>query len=54
MDSFIIYICVDGEVTIATPNSTENIVKGETLLVPAIIKTYLITAKNAKLLEVYV
>jgi len=54
MDSFIIYMCVDGEVTIATPNSTENIVKGETLLVPAIIKTYLITAKNAKLLEVYV
>ncbi|MCF6296142.1 MAG: class I mannose-6-phosphate isomerase [Flavobacteriaceae bacterium] len=53
-DSFIIYMCVDGEVEISTDLFSEIIKKGETLLVPAIIKTYQITAKNAKLLEVYV
>ena len=53
-DSFIIYICVEGEVEISTNSFSEKIQKGETLLVPAIIKTYQITAKKAKLLEVYV
>ncbi|RLD29196.1 MAG: mannose-6-phosphate isomerase [Bacteroidetes bacterium] len=53
-DSFIIYICVDGEAEISTDMFSEKIKKGETLLVPAIIKTYQITAENAKLLEVYV
>jgi len=33
---------------------SETIKKGETLLLPSIIKTYQITSKNAKLLEVYV
>jgi len=53
-DSFIIYICVEGEVEISTNSFSEKIQKGETLLVPAIIKTYQITSKKAKLLEVYV
>lgn len=53
-DSFIIYICVDGEAEIKTENVTEGIKKGETLLVPAAIKSFQIVAKNATLLEVYV
>jgi len=53
-DSFVIYICVEGEVEISTNLFSEKIKKGETLLIPAIIKTYQITAKKAKLLEVYV
>lgn len=54
VDSFIIYMCVSGEVEIETEQSTEIIKKGETLLLPAVIKTYQITSKKARLLEVYV
>ena len=53
-DSFIIYICVDGEANIITDMFSETIKKGETLLLPAALKTFQITSKNAKLLEVYV
>ncbi len=53
-DSFIIYICVDGEAEISTDLFSEKIKKGETILLPSAIKTYQITARNAKLLEVYV
>jgi len=53
-DSFIIYICVDGEVTITTENGIETIIKGETILIPATLKDFRITSNNAKLLEVYV
>ncbi|WP_299890582.1 type I phosphomannose isomerase catalytic subunit [uncultured Lacinutrix sp.] len=53
-DSFIIYICVDGTVTINTKDFSETINKGETLLIPSAIKSFEITAKKAKLLEVYV
>ena len=53
-DSFIIYMCVDGEANIKTKSHSESIVKGETVLIPAAIKEYSITTNNAKLLEVYV
>lgn len=53
-DSFIIYICVDGEATIETNNYSETILKGETVLLPAAIKKYSINSNKAKLLEVYV
>ena len=53
-DSFIIYICVDGEATIETETHSEIIKKGETILLPAIIKKYSINTNKAKLLEVYV
>ncbi|MBU2939471.1 class I mannose-6-phosphate isomerase [Lacinutrix sp. C3R15] len=54
IDSFIIYMCVSGEVEIETAQATERIIKGETVLIPAAIKTFQISSKNAKLLEVYV
>ncbi len=53
-DSFIIYMCMEGEVEISNHLFSEKIKKGETILLPAAIKSYQITAENAKLLEVYV
>ena len=53
-DSFMIYMCVDGEVEVSTDNSTTTISKGETILIPASIKDYNLKADYAKLLEVYV
>lgn len=53
-DSFFIYMCVDGEAKITANGITETIKKGETLLLPAAIKSYNITSKSATLLEVYV
>lgn len=53
-DSFIIYMCVDGEAEILANNFYETIKNGETILLPAAIKDYEITSKNASLLEVYV
>ncbi len=53
-DSFLIYICVEGQASITSPSKIVTIVKGETVLVPAILKSFTISAKNAKLLEVYV
>lgn len=53
-DSFVIYICVEGEAQIKTETYSEVIKKGETLLVPAAISSYQIIANDATLLEVYV
>jgi len=53
-DSFMIYMCVDGELTLTTASYSEHIKKGETLLLPAAITDYQLTSKNAKVLEVYV
>lgn len=53
-DSFMIYMCVEGEADIIYNNQCIQIKAGETLLLPAILKTYQISAKRAKLLEVYV
>jgi len=53
-DSFIIYMCVDGEAIIKTDTAKEQIIKGETILLPAAITSFEISAKNGTLLEVYV
>ena len=53
-DSFFIYICVEGSATIAYNGHSENIKKGETILVPAAVEHYEINSKKATLLEVYV
>jgi len=53
-DSFIIYMCVDGEVEISTSSFTTNISKGETILIPANIKNFKLNSAHGKLLEVYV
>jgi len=53
-DSFMIYMCVDGEVEILNDNFNETISKGETILVPAAIETYKLRSSYAKLLQVYI
>lgn len=53
-DSFMIYMCVEGEAEIITDQASEVIKKGETVLMPSAIKTFTIKSDNAKLLEVYV
>ena len=53
-DSFIIYMCVDGETKIEFESFSETVKKGETILIPAAIKHFTIESNNAKLLEVYV
>jgi mannose-6-phosphate isomerase len=53
-DSFVIYMCVDGEVEISTETSQDIISKGETILIPAVIKNYNLKTDYAKLLEVYI
>ena len=53
-DSFLIYMCVEGEANIMTNSMHETIKLGETILLPAAIKDFEISSKNAILLEVYV
>ncbi|MCA0154478.1 type I phosphomannose isomerase catalytic subunit [Winogradskyella vincentii] len=52
--SFIIYMCVNGEVEIITEDFRETISKGETILIPASVKDFNLISNNANLLEVYV
>ncbi|REE24327.1 mannose-6-phosphate isomerase type 1 [Winogradskyella pacifica] len=53
-DSFLIYMCVDGDVEVSTKDSIEHISKGETILIPAEIKNFALKSVFGKLLEVYV
>ncbi|MDG1380113.1 MAG: mannose-6-phosphate isomerase [Flavobacteriaceae bacterium] len=53
-DSFIIYICLEGQAQFESNNFSEVIEKGETILIPAILKEFVINSNNVKLLEVYV
>ncbi|MDR3132522.1 MAG: class I mannose-6-phosphate isomerase [Prevotellaceae bacterium] len=53
-DSFVIYVCIDGDATIQYNQRSETITKGETLLVPAAIADFtLLPSPKAKLLEAY-
>lgn len=53
LDSFIIYICVDGSMTIAWENETFTLKKGETILLPATIQNISLSSRDCQLLEVY-
>lgn len=56
LDSFVIYICLDGEVVVETESGSELIQKGETILIPASIENVHLkpVSASAKLLEVYI
>ncbi|MFA5327211.1 MAG: type I phosphomannose isomerase catalytic subunit [Prolixibacteraceae bacterium] len=56
LDSFVIYMCLDGFVQIETVSGIEFIQKGETVLIPASIDSVKLNVQtpSAKLLEVYV
>ena len=53
VDSFVIYICLDGSLKLTTGAGEETMVKGETVLIPAIFDSVVIEG-SGKLLEVYV
>jgi mannose-6-phosphate isomerase len=55
IDSFVVYICTDGEFQICWDGNTEKVIKGETVLLPAMIKEVALKPLNeASLLEVYI
>lgn len=54
MDSFVIYHCVHGQVTVKTGGGDEVLNEGETILIPACIdEVVLIPMKYSELLEIY-
>ncbi|WP_400076526.1 type I phosphomannose isomerase catalytic subunit [Winogradskyella sp. R77965] len=53
IDSFVIYICVEGKMEINYNNQIISLTKGETILVPANIAFLSFNSKDAKLLEVF-
>jgi mannose-6-phosphate isomerase len=55
IDSFVVFICTDGEFHIRWDGNSEKISKGETVLLPAMIKEVILEpAGDAKLLEVFI
>ncbi|HEX7585411.1 MAG TPA: mannose-6-phosphate isomerase, partial [Prolixibacteraceae bacterium] len=56
LDSFVIYICLEGEMQIKTESGSETVQKGETILIPASIENVQLNPVSAtvNLLEVYV
>jgi len=54
LDSFVIFMCVEGTATITAGGITESLKMGETILLPAVTNDMVFTSDNAKLLEVYV
>lgn len=53
LDSFVIYICLDGTLTLTTDQGVETIAKGETVLLPAQFESATL-AGDGKLIEVYI
>jgi len=54
-DSFVVYICIEGEFLLCWDDNSEKVTKGETVLLPAMIKEVILKpAGQAKLLEIYV
>ncbi|MBT8393455.1 MAG: class I mannose-6-phosphate isomerase [Flavobacteriaceae bacterium] len=54
LDSFVIFMCVDGEVDITTGCQTETLKMGETVLIPAEANEVAFNSDNGSLLEVYI
>ncbi len=54
IDSFVVYMCVEGDGIIEGNNFSETITKGETILVPAVINELNIKTNSAIFLEVYI
>lgn len=55
LDSFKIYMCLEGEVTIVYGDGEMKIAKGDTILVPAALEKYrIVAASTSRLLEVYI
>ncbi|HET6555972.1 MAG TPA: type I phosphomannose isomerase catalytic subunit [Prolixibacteraceae bacterium] len=54
LDSFVIFICLEGSVEVETESGSETLAMGETILIPASIESVTLkpTASSVKLLEV--
>ena len=53
LDSFVIYMCVEGALELNWNDSVYTLEMGETLLLPAVIKGVALKSDNAKIIEVY-
>lgn len=53
MDSFVIYICLDGDLELEYDGGTETVKKGETVLIPAELNEVTLKGQG-KVLEVYI
>jgi mannose-6-phosphate isomerase len=55
LDSFVLYICVDGDFIIRWDSSSEKVTKGETVLLPAMLNEITLEPLGeAQILEVYI
>ena len=54
LDSFVVFMCVEGQLEITAGLHTETVKMGETILIPANTQEVTFNSDNAKLLEVYV
>ena len=55
METFVVYMCLEGKVEIAGGTSTVQMQKGDTVLIPASMKDFTLTPQgNARLLEVFI
>lgn len=55
LDSFVIYLCTEGGFRIRWDGKTENVMKGETILIPAVITNVILEPETtAKTLEIYI
>jgi mannose-6-phosphate isomerase len=54
-DSFVVYICIEGEFLICWDGQTETVKKGETVLIPAMIRELVLEpVMETRLLEIYI
>jgi mannose-6-phosphate isomerase len=54
-DSFVVYICIEGEFSICWDGNSENVIRGETVLLPAMIKEVTLQPGNeARILEIFI
>jgi mannose-6-phosphate isomerase len=55
LDSFVIYVCVEGRIRVESGSSIETLKKGEVLLIPAIAEKVLLSPKTeSRILEVFI
>jgi mannose-6-phosphate isomerase len=55
IDSFVVYICIEGEFLINWDGNSEKVTKGETVLLPAMIKEVALQPlEEARTLEIYI
>jgi len=55
IDSFVIFVCTEGEFVISDLSGETRVKKGETVLIPAVIKNLVLTpSPSSKILEVFV